>query len=173
MTLSSSLMAKFGSKILSSCNMVLRLLLKFRDESLIQTNLAEQFIPMLGAEIQPLGQLGAGPAALLQHRFDQIPGGRGPVGVEAGIGGGGGGFQPWLSSISRRRTLFTRCQICGPQARNPPPFRPVLLQTPQGGSPQGFKLSALQPPSRRQRRRWCGRTPSSNSSTCSRAMCSS
>jgi hypothetical protein len=39
---------------------------------------------MLGAEIQPLGHLGAGPAELLQHLLDQIPGVRGPVGVEAG-----------------------------------------------------------------------------------------
>jgi hypothetical protein len=39
---------------------------------------------MLGAEIQPLGQLGACLAALLQDLLDQISGGRGPVGIEAG-----------------------------------------------------------------------------------------
>jgi hypothetical protein len=44
----------------------------------------EQFIYMLGAEIQSLGQLGAGPAALLQDLLNQIPGRRGPVGIEAG-----------------------------------------------------------------------------------------
>ena len=42
----------------------------------------EQFVHMLGAEIQSLGQLGAGPADLLQDLLNQIPGGRGPVGVE-------------------------------------------------------------------------------------------
>jgi hypothetical protein len=39
---------------------------------------------MLGAEIQPLGQLGAGPAEVLQQLLNQTTGGRGPVGVEAG-----------------------------------------------------------------------------------------
>ena len=50
----------------------------------------EQFIYMFGAKIQSLGQFGAGPAEFLQHLLDQIAGGRDPVGVEAGVGGGGG-----------------------------------------------------------------------------------
>ena len=47
----------------------------------------EQFIHMLGAEIQPLGQIGLGPANFLKHHLDQFTGGEAQSALKVSVTG--------------------------------------------------------------------------------------
>ncbi len=84
----------------------------------------EQFVHMLGAEIQSLGQLGAGPAKFLKDHLDQFTGWGGPVGVEGISDGFSQGKSPPFDtknitlSVKGVSTIDINGKVSLPKARN-------------------------------------------------------